>query len=301
LPPGQQGPVPRTQAEQRAEQAATLQAAKDRARVQSTLQAQQNQASQGDWRVKLRLAPGAQYLYRGADGQGVQAGILKPLADTDGVVFPYTPGITTNYKANYNAYDLTHSNYRGYFYQGSHVEAINITALFTAQDTVEANYLLAVIHFFRSVTKMFYGQDDQFRGAPPPLVFLQGLGQYQFNLHPCVVTTFTYNLPSDVDYIRADVNQISGNNFQIPRQRKQDLPTNPFSGALARLAAAGLPKGGVNIPPAPTQLGTQSPTYVPTRIEIQLELFPIQSRQQVSREFSLEKFGNGNLQRAGFW
>jgi hypothetical protein len=79
------------------------------------------------------------------------------------------------------------------------------------------------------------------------------------------------------------------------------LPTNIFSGALTRLANAGLPKGGINIPPAPTQLGTQSPTYVPTRMEIQLELYPIQSRQQVSREFSLEKFANGNLQRAGFW
>lgn len=279
--------------------AATV-AAKTKARQQAILQGQQQQANQGDWRVKLRLAPGARYLYRGADGQGVQSGILQPLAVTDGVVFPYTPAISTNYKANYTAYDLTHSNYRGYFYQGSYNDSINITALFTAQDTSEANYLLAVIHFFRSVTKMFYGQDDQFRGAPPPLVFLQGLGQYQFNLHPCVVSNFTYSLPADVDYIRAGVANITGANFQVPRQ-KQDLPTNVFSSALARLAAAGLPKGGINIPPAPTQLGTQSPTYVPTRMEIQLELFPIQSRQQVSREFSLEKFANGNLQRAGFW
>jgi hypothetical protein len=279
--------------------AATV-AAKEKARLQAVLQGQQQQANQGDWRVKLRLAPGARYLYRGADGQGAQSGILKPLADTDGVVFPYTPAISTNYKANYTAYNLTHSNYRGYFYQGSNVEALNVTATFTAQDTYEANYLLAVIHFFRSVTKMFYGQDDQLRGAPPPLVFLQGLGQYQFNLHPCVVANFTYTLPADVDYIRAGVSNITGANFQVPRQ-KQNLPTNIFSGALTRLAAAGLPKGGVNIPPAPTQLGTQSPTYVPTRMEIQLELYPIQSRQQVSREFSLEKFANGNLQRAGFW
>ena len=54
---------------------------------------------------------------------------------------------------------------------------IYFSVKFTAQATFEANYMLAVIHFFRSVTKMFYGQDWQ-RGAPPPLVFLSGLGEY---------------------------------------------------------------------------------------------------------------------------
>jgi hypothetical protein len=162
-------------------QAAQQQATLDRARQQATLQQQRKQANDGDWRVKLRLAPGAQYLYRAA-----QPGILQPLAVTDGVIFPYTPTISTVYKANYSSYNLTHANFRGFFYQGSQVEDISIQAKFTAQDSNEAQYLLAVIHFFRSITKMFYGLDPQ-RGAPPPLVFLQGLGQYQFNLHPCLV------------------------------------------------------------------------------------------------------------------
>jgi hypothetical protein len=76
---------------------------------------------------------------------------------------------------------------------------------------------------------MFYGQDAE-RGAPPPLVYLQGLGQYQFNLAPCVVSQFTYNLPTDVDYIRAGSTNINGTDLQFRRDR-QDLPTNPFSSA----------------------------------------------------------------------
>ena len=116
-----------------------------------------------DWRVTLRLAPGATYLYNAPN-----AGLLTPLKTTNGVIFPYTPSITTAYKANYSSYDLTHSNYRGYFYQNSYTDAINLTATFTAQSTADASYVLAVIHFFRSVTKMFYGQDAQ-RGSPPPL------------------------------------------------------------------------------------------------------------------------------------
>ena len=262
------------------------------ARRQAILQAQRKQANDGDWRVKLRLAPGADYLYRAAN-----PGILQPLLVTDGVIFPYTPQITTAYHATYNPYELTHSNYKGYFYQGSYVGEIQIQATFTAQDSAEAEYLLAVIHFFRSVTKMFYGKDPN-RGTPPPLVFLQGLGQFQFNLHPCVISMFNYNLPNDVDYIRAGSRNINGTNLLIKRDR-QDLPTNIFSSAIERLRAAGLPKGGQVEPPAPPTLGVDRPSYVPTKIDISLNLLPIQSREQVSKTFSLKNFANGNLIKGG--
>jgi hypothetical protein len=279
-------------------QAAQQQATLDRARQQATLQAQRKQANDGDWRVKLRLAPGAQYLYRAA-----QPGILQPLAVTDGVIFPYTPAISTVYKANYSSYNPTHSNFRGLFYQGSQVDDISIQAKFTAQDSNEAQYLLAVIHFFRSITKMFYGQDPE-RGAPPPLVFLQGLGEYQFNLHPCVVASFTYNLPDGVDYIRAGSPNINGTNL-LQRRDRQNLPTDSFSSAWERiknvLGSQNVQKGAIPAPPAPPTLGTNSPTYVPTVIDMQLILHPIQSRSQVSRQFSLRQYANGALQRGGFW
>ena len=279
-------------------EAARQQSTLDRARAQAILQQQRKQANDGDWRVRLRLAPLAEYLYK-AD----QPGILQPLAVTDGVVFPYTPQITTAYKATYNSYNLTHSNYRGFFYQGSQVDDIQLNATFTAQDTAEANYLLAVIHFFRSVTKMFYGQDAT-SGAPPPLVFLQGLGEYQFNLAPCVVASFNYVLPADVDYIRAGSPNINGTNL-LQRRDRQDLPTNPFSSAWTRinnvLKPQGIKKGAIASPPAPPTLGTNRPTYVPTKMEISIILHPMQSREQVSKQFSLKQYANGDLLKGGFW
>lgn len=284
--------------------AANEAAIRERARVQATLSNQLRQADSGDWRFRIRLAPGARYLYRGDDGQGVQSGILAPLAVTDGVIFPYTPQITTAYRARYAEQDLPHSNYRGYFYSGSNPETVNVQATFTAQDTTEANYLLAVIHFFRSVTKMFYGQNDTNRGAPPPLVFLQGFGAYQFARHPCVVTNFNYVLPADVDYIRADVQPITGLNIQQQRRsgaQRQSVPTNVFVGALARLTNAGATKGAIYRPPAADTLGTIVPTYVPTKMDMTIEMLPMQTRQQVSQEFSLKDFASGNLQRKGFW
>ena len=264
------------------------------AQNQQTLADQRKQVNNGDWRVRLRLAPQANYLYRAA-----QPGILQPLAVTDGIIFPYTPSISTSYRAQYSPYDLTHSNYRGYFYQNSFVDAINLTATFTAQDTNDANYVLAVIHFFRSVTKMFYGQDAQ-RGSPPPVCFLSGFGDYQFKEHPCLVSQFNYSLPAEVDYIRAGSPNNVGLNLTSIRDR-QSVATNSIFGSINRLAAAFLNKGALSNPAAPPTLGLNRPTYVPTKLDITLTLLPIQSRQQISKQFSVKEFANGNLLKGGFW
>ena len=280
-----------------AAEAATTAALRDQARQQQTIRAQrQNQAQSTDWRVRLRLAPTSDYLYNAPDCGPV----LYPLRDSDGVIFPYTPTIDIGYKANYSHYDLIHSNYRGYFYQNSHIDQIQLKATFTAQDTTEANYLLAVIHFFRSVTKMFYGQDAE-RGSPPPLTYLSGLGDYQFNEHPCVVTQFNYNLPADVNYVRAQSVLSNGNNLLNARKR-QTVLGNPLSYALQRLTTVGMTKGGLDQTFAPSgSLGADNSTYVPTKMEISLTLLPMQSRAQVSQQFSLRGFANGNLLKGGFW
>ena len=267
---------------------------------------QQRQKNKADWRLRLSLADNADYLYAdtGKDKQGnSNAGILLPLYATDGVVFPYTPQITTNYKANYNNYDLTHSNYRGYYYQNSYTDSLTVTGTFTAQNTQEADYLLAVIHFFRSVTKMFYGQSSHV-GSPPPVCFLNGFGQYQFNKHPVLVTNFSYTLPADVDYIRAG----SSNNLQLNQNslRPKTNTINPNLSSVQRLANAFLNKGGKSPIPPPTQPSNSSnanngSTYVPTKMSIVVSLLPIQSRTQVSQQFNLQTFANGQLLKGGFW
>jgi len=264
------------------------------AQQQQTRSVQRGQVQNGDWRVKLQLAPNADYLYKSDD-----AGLLAPLAITDGVIFPYTPSITTSYKANYTPYDLTHSNYRGYFYQNSYVDPVQLSCTFTAQNNSQANYMLAVIHFFRSVTKMFYGQDTQ-RGAPPPLVFLSGLGEFQFNKHPCVVSNFSYSLPADVDYIRAGtVNQVNLN--LTSKRQKQSVASNAIFTQVQRLANAFTTKGALPKKSAIPNLGLGTPTYVPTKMEISITLLPVQTRKQVSQEFSLQQFAKGDLITKGFW
>ena len=256
-------------------------------------------ASSTDWRLRLSLAPQSNYLYNANP-----PGILQPLQITNGVVFPYTPKIEMNYRANYQASDITHSNYKSYFYQNSSVDVINITGHFTAQNTNQANYLLAVIHFFRSVSKMFYGQDAQ-RGSPPPLLFLSGLGQYQFNRQPCVLTNFNYSLPDDVDYIRGGVaNNLGLNTQTIANVLNSAVASGTITGAARLLAAFTTPGALPNTPfgsLATPNLASGVPTYVPTKMDINIQLLPVVSRQKVSQQFSLKSFATGDLLRGGFW
>lgn len=247
---------------------------------------------QDDWRIRLSLSGSANYLYKIAE----KTDILYPLIATDGVVFPYTPTINSSYRANYDPAELTHSNYKMFFYKNSSVDDISITADFTAQDTAEANYMLAVIHFFKSATKMFYGQDTTPRaGTPPPLLYLTGYGLHQFQKHPLLLTSFSYNLPNDVDYIRAGSNSQWGG-VSIAQMT---------SGSRTRLGSSGLTPGGVAKPAAFSGLASQDKvTYVPTKISLSLTLSPVVTRNDISKNFSLKDYAAGKLSAktgGGIW
>ena len=137
-------------------------------------------------------------------GKLIKGAITKPLEDTGGVLFPYTPSIQINQRANYEAESLVHTNYENLYYKNSMVDSINFNAKFTANDGLEAAYVMAVIHFFRAATKMFYGQDS-IAGTPPPVLRLNGYGNLMLDNLPVVVVNFDYNLPEDVDYISASI------------------------------------------------------------------------------------------------
>ena len=290
-------------------QAINAQAMKTKAQNQQTINEMREASgvknADGDWRVKLRLAPQADYLYK-----AIEPGILAPLAVTDGIIFPYTPTIDVQYRAEYNNYQPTHSNYMHYFYKGSSVQTVQLQAEFTAQDTKEAEYLLACMHFLKSASKMFYGQDAQ-RGSPPPLLYLTGLGEYQFNEQPCVVSEFNLNLPSDVNYIRARSRHINRDDRLQFEKPLATATTNGNFSALNRLKTAvtnalnGSPEplqvGAKPFTPSPGKLGSKGATYVPTKMSMTINLLPIASRQQVSQQFSLKEYANGNLIKKGMW
>lgn len=273
-----------------ADASAAIAAAEEELRVAGAEQDQFVFQGRKDWRVRLSLsdAPEVNYLYRAPN-----PGILNPLNATNGVLFPYTPTISVNYTASYNPTELVHSNYKVFQYSSSSIDSITLSCDFTAQSTYEADYLLAVIHFFRSATKMFYGQDENpRRGTPPPLCYIYGMGSYQFAGQPLAISQFSYNLPNNVDYIKtSSTSTIASTSTQLPR-----------------LAGTGAAKGGV-LPPA-NFAPLQEPdtiSWVPSKIQLQITCVPMLSRNAVSNKFSLEQYATGALLNGigkpggGFW
>jgi hypothetical protein len=154
-------------------------------------------------------------------------GPLAPLSRTDyKVVFPYTPEISINHVANYNSVNPTHSNYEYNFYQNSTVSEITINAQFSAQTPEDAEYVLAVQHFFRSVTKMFSG-NDVLAGLPPVVCKLEGHGSLQLNYVPVVITGFSVSLPSDVDYITCPPRSNQDKPSRVPVLQTFNITTKP--------------------------------------------------------------------------
>ena len=275
----------------------------DAVKVQTAAAVASTQREENDWRVRLQLSPSANYLYYSPTL--AQNDLLYPLRKTEGVIFPYTPQINVTHKANYDPVDITHTNYKSYFYKNSSTDEVTIVADFTAQDTTEAFYMLAVIHFFRSVTKMFYGQDSNPRaGTPPPLCYLTGLGQFQYSNHPLVISSFQYNLPNDVDYIRAGApSMIAGVNMGGYTDSQKGY-TGKYSPGLDRLRGSGLTRGGITGYDGAifnTTLANAQSTYVPTKIQLSITGYPIVTRKNITDQFSLEKYASGALIKKGFW
>lgn len=159
-----------------------------------------------DWRVRISLPPGAKdKLYNQMPVDGA-----KMIKDVDGVIFPYTPTMTVQHNARYAEQVLTHSNYKGYFYEGSDVAPINLQGVFTAQNEKEALYVQAAIYFLRMATKMRFGTNDTLAGTPPTLVRLSGYGDFYMPSVTCVVTQFSHTMPDDCDYIQFTVGNKQG-------------------------------------------------------------------------------------------
>lgn len=290
-------PSPAAQQQEKLNKPTSTTTSVDAAKQPAATKGKVGAVAKDDWRIRMSLARDADYLYM---DKSIKPGdLLYPLQGTNGVIFPYTPTINSSYRANYEFSDITHTNYKHFYYKNSSVDDLQIVAEFTAQDINEANYLLAVIHFFKSVTKMFYGQDsDPRNGTPPPLVYLTGLGQYQYSNHPLVITSFQYNLPNDVDYIRAGTDltsQWSGQNAAAYQQKS--VKSNSLKDAiLNRMKNNGLTKNPKQTTvPGAVSLSNAKATYVPTKIQIQLTANPIVSRGDISNRFSVKDYASGKL------
>lgn len=189
----------------------------------------QNSSNSKDWRLRVSVSTKSGIFYE-APNKASDTALLNPIKETGGVIFPITPALQITNTAKYSPVSLTHSNYAMQFYEGSDSSPIMINGEFPIQTIKEGQYLLAAIYFFRAATKMFWGGEG-LAGTPPPMVFLDGYGDFYFPHVPCVVTNFTHSMPDAVDYIDVPISTPSGTykgSTRLPLQSTLQVTLQPI-------------------------------------------------------------------------
>lgn len=138
--------------------------------------------------------------------------LFSLLENTGGVVWPYNPNITVSTKAEYNTVNPIHSNYSTYSYKNSVVDDIQISGEFSCETETDAAYWIAATTFFKTATKMFFGQGE-FAGNPPLICNLTGYGSSVFDKVPVIIKSFSVDLKDDVNYVRCNT---FGTNTWVP-------------------------------------------------------------------------------------
>jgi hypothetical protein len=133
------------------------------------------------------------------------SGPASALRNTGGLLFPYQPDITYSQSANYSPYDLPHTNYTFHAYSNTPSPTLQLTAQFTNTTQEEHSYTMGVLHFLRSITKMFYGLGDVSNtpsaGTPPAVCKFYSYGRQMFDNVPVLIGGFSTTLDSNVDLI----------------------------------------------------------------------------------------------------
>lgn len=227
-----------------------------------------------DWRVRLSIPFN---FFMGS-------AVYEPLVSAGGLIFPYTPTIKISGGANYEDIDVTHQNYPFVAYKNSKPGDITISGDFNVQDTEQAKYWIAVVHFLRAATKMFTGGSVNEQGSPPPILSLNAYGDFVFKKVPVVIKSFDIELPKDCDYISTKPKRGLTTNLKslgITAAMSQINPDD-FIGGLATMLLAG-----------------DGESHVPVKSTITISLQPAYSREAV-KQFSLQAFVNGQYIKGGF-
>jgi hypothetical protein len=246
-----------------------------------------------DYRARLSIAPlqsplFSQTLYRltGIDDK-TKNGFLKPIFETSGIIFPYTPTIKVAGQVNYQSNSITQTNYEAHTWMSTKPESFSLDAKFVATTPAEARYMLAVITFLRAITKgdtgeksyNIFKEDEKLGndaanmlrcvpGLPPPLLYFSAYGDLMINEVPVLINQYSYQLQNNVDYIELL------------------LDTNDWSD---KMVSDGLSSRSDN---------TIS-CHLPTEIDLSLSLLTAPNPHKMRKEFNIWEFKTGKLLKNG--
>jgi hypothetical protein len=258
-------------------------------------------ANANDWRARLSLANWTSFK---------SSPVLKPLKDAGGLILPYTPKITIASSASYQPIDTVHTNYQFQAFKNSDPGHIQIEGPMYVEDATQGLYWIAMVHYLRSLTKMFAGNDSK-AGNPPPVIFFNAYGNFVFKNVPVVVTKMSITMPNDCDYIGCNVVGSAAGEIQGVADSLGGLASvgagllggsqgiggilngvsaiaggvGQVAGLLGSFGIGGTASGGV--------------AHVPTKSTYSITLQPIYSRNS-ARNFSLDRFVTGGYLNNSF-
>ena len=156
---------------------------------------------------RARLAPLSASVY----GTVSTSNILNPLnpatkgmngqPGTGGVLFPFTPSMQEERSVEYAAASISGGNMDYMAYQRTPSVALTVTGKFSVQNQMEGEYAMAAIHFFRVVSKSYFGlKAGDMAGLPPPMLVFSAYGNLLYGSLKVIMRSSTFT-PQDCDWV----------------------------------------------------------------------------------------------------
>jgi hypothetical protein len=231
-------------------------------------------------------------------------GLLSPLKQQGGLIWPYTPTITYQHPITYETVSVTHANQDFMVYAKTPAVKLQVSGEFSVQNQQEGAYAFAAMHFLRTMAKMHFGESDPQAGTPPPVLLFNAYGAFMFKDVPVIVNDFSMDFPNDVDYVQVN---ITGSNTVVnpgtPDRpevvvreaipESNDGPGHPGSARLVVPARPGIPSSTTTSPATYT-------VWMPSVFKIACTLVVQHTPNELRKRFNLPKYINGDPSQKDF-
>lgn len=247
------------------------------------------QQNSQDRRVSLRPKPAAANRVYGN-------GLLKPLAETGGLIWPYTPTISYNHNIDYQPIATVHANQDFHVYSRTPAVELQVNGDFSVQNQLEGKYALAAIHFLRTMAKMNFGENDPDAGTPPPVLLFNAYGPFVFKDVPVIVKSFTAEFPDSVDYVEVGV---QGLTTTIPIRIERTFQPEPEPGDPNSPGGQGWWVER-EIRGSPVTAPSDYTVWLPSVFKISANLVIQHTPKELRGRFELPKFRDGDIKQKDF-
>lgn len=241
-------------------------------------------------------------------------GLLNPLKETGGLVWPYTPTIQYLSEVDYQSIQTVHANQDFHVYSKTPAVTLTVEGDFTVQNQKEGQYALAAIHFLRTMSKMNFGENDPLAGTPPPVLLFNAYGQFVFHNLPVIVKGFNIAFGNDVDYVQVKTSGSTTTTTTTTRTITPNIPSVPTlpSGitpphiVVDEYYQEQMAAGAARLPPR-TETVTNTVTaasnytvWLPSHFKISATLIVQHTPKQLRSTFNLPAFRDGSNNQSSF-